>query len=257
MRLRMVLVCCALSLVVSGSASAASLPFAASTGALSLLLENRTASKTATAAPQKTTVTMAAAAAITPAPAFTSTDLSTVPGANWITNGGDVSNARYSSLNQINTGNVANLKEAWHIHLDGSGMASKYSAEGTPVVYNGVMYVPTGNSDVFAVDAATGARLWTYHSNINQTVNTACCGWDNRGVAIGDGKIFVAQLDGRLVALNQTTGAVMWKIVVAQLARGLHPDRSSALLQRARLRRLDRRRVHEPRQRLGLPRKRR
>ena len=71
MRLRFVLVCCALSLVVAGSASAATLPFAASTGALSLLLENRTASKTATAAPQKTTVTMAAAAAITPAPAFT------------------------------------------------------------------------------------------------------------------------------------------------------------------------------------------
>ena len=150
MRLRMVLVCCALSLVVSGSASAASLPFAASTGALSLLLENRTASKTATAAPQKTTVTTAAAAAITPAPAFTSTDLSAVPGANWITNGGDVANARYSSLNQINTTNVSQLKEAWHVHLDGSGKAAKYSAEGTPVVYNGVMYLPTGNSDVFA-----------------------------------------------------------------------------------------------------------
>ena len=150
MRLRVVLVCCALSLVVAGSASAATLPFAASSGALSLLLENRTASKTATAALQKTTVTMAAAAAITPAPAFTSTELSTTPGANWLTNGGDVNNARYSSLNQINTSNVANLKEAWHIHLDGSGMASKYSAEATPLVYNGVMYIPTGNSDVFA-----------------------------------------------------------------------------------------------------------
>jgi quinohemoprotein ethanol dehydrogenase len=220
MRLRVVLVCCALSLVVAGSASAATLPFAASSGALSLLLENRTASKTATVATQKTTVTMAAAAAITPAPAFTSTELSTTPGANWLTNGGDVSNARYSSLNQINTSNVANLKEAWHIHLDGSGMASKYSAEATPLVYNGVMYIPTGNSDVFAVDAATGARLWTYHSNINQTVNTACCGWDNRGVAIGDGKIYVAQLDGRLVALDQRTGAVIWKIVVHNWREG-------------------------------------
>ncbi len=79
-----------------------------------------------------------------PAPAFTSTDLSAVPTENWLTNGGDVSNARYSSLSQINTSNVANLKEAWHIHLDGSGKAAKYSAEGTPVVYNGVMYLPTG-----------------------------------------------------------------------------------------------------------------
>ena len=117
------------------------------------------------------------------APAFSSADLTTRPGANWITNGGDVSNARYSSLNQINTTNVSQLKEAWHVHLDGSGKAAKYSAEGTPVVYNGVMYLPTGNSDVFAMNAATGERIWTYHSGIEQTINTACCGWDNRGVA--------------------------------------------------------------------------
>ena len=136
-------------------------------------------------------------------------------------------------------------------------MASKYSAEGTPVVYNGVMYIPTGNSDVFAVDAATGARLWTYHSNINQTVNTACCGWDNRGVAIGDGKIFVAQLDGRLVALDQMTGAVIWKIVVHNWREGYTLTAAPLYYNGARLRRLDRRRVHEPRQRVGLPRKRR
>ena len=61
------------------------------------------------AAPSKTT-TRAAAAAIVPAPAFTSTDLSAVPTENWLTNGGDVSNARYSSLSQINTSNVANLR---------------------------------------------------------------------------------------------------------------------------------------------------
>ena len=100
------------------------------------------------------------------------------------------------------------------------GEGAKYSAEGTPVVYNGVMYLPTGNSDVFAIDAATGARLWTYLSNINQTVSTACCGWDNRGVAIGEGKVFVTQLDGRLVALDQTTGNVLWKIVVHNWREG-------------------------------------
>jgi alcohol dehydrogenase (cytochrome c) len=161
-----------------------------------------------------------AAAAITPAPAFTSADLSAVPAENWITNGGNVSNARYSSLNQINTTNVAGLKQAWHIHLDGSGVASKYSAEATPIVYNGVMYVATGNDDVFAVDATTGARIWTYHSGIDQTINTACCGWDNRGVAIGDGRIYVAQLDGTLVALNQQTGQIEWKIIVLNWREG-------------------------------------
>jgi len=216
MRLRLVLVGCACSLLFALPGSAATLPFSASTGALQLLLANAPVAKTTTATPART----AATPTITAAPAFTSTDLSATPAANWITNGGNVSNARYSSLNQINTTNVANLKIAWHVHLDGSGMAAKYSAEGTPLVYNGIMYVPTGNSDVFALDAATGDRIWTYHSGINQTVNTACCGWDNRGVAIGDGKIFVAQLDGRLVALDQLTGKVLWKIIVHNWREG-------------------------------------
>jgi alcohol dehydrogenase (cytochrome c) len=166
-------------------------------------------------------VTQATAAVeITPAPAFTPADLSAVPSVNWITNGGDVSNARYSSLDQINTSNVAGLKQAWHVHLDGSGVAAKYSAEATPIVYDGVMYVATGNDDVFAVDATTGARIWTYHSHIDQTINTACCGWDNRGVAIGDGRIYVAQLDGTLVALDQQTGNVDWKINVLNWREG-------------------------------------
>jgi quinohemoprotein ethanol dehydrogenase len=154
------------------------------------------------------------------APAFSAANLAAVPAENWITNGGNTTNNRYSSLDQINTSNVSNLKEAWHIHLDGSGIQAKYSAEATPIVYNGVMYVATGNDDVFAVNAATGERIWTYQSKINQTINTACCGWDNRGVAIGDGMVFVAQLDGRLVALDQATGAVRWKIIVLNWKEG-------------------------------------
>ena len=157
----------------------------------------------ASATPLGRTATQAVA--VTAAPAFTPDELAATPMENWINNGGANNNQRYSGLDQINTSNVANLKEAWHIHLDGSGMAAKYSAEGTPIVYNGVMYIPTGNSDVFAVDATNGQRIWTHLSGMEQTINTACCGWDNRGVSIGDGKIFVSQLDGQLVALDQAT----------------------------------------------------
>src|SRR5437763_13512716 len=154
MRVRRALfIACALCLVVAHSASA------------------RVGGQTATTTSSET----AAATAIAPTPAFTPADLSQFPAENWITNGGNITNARYSSLNQINVSNVANLKEAWHTHLDGSGVAAKYSAEGTPVVYNGIMFIPTGNDDVFALDAATGAHLWTYHSGIEQTINTACC----------------------------------------------------------------------------------
>jgi alcohol dehydrogenase (cytochrome c) len=161
------------------------------------------------------------AVAITAAPAFTSAQLLATPGADWITNGGSINNQRYSSLNQINSSNVSGLKEAWHIHLDGSGVAGKYSAEANALVYQGVMYIATGNDDVFAMDATTGQRLWTYQSHIDQTINTACCGWDNRGVALGEGKVFVAQLDGTLVALDQMTGGILWKTIVHNWREGV------------------------------------
>jgi quinohemoprotein ethanol dehydrogenase len=164
---------------------------------------------------------MRAAHAITVAPAFTSTDLNATPAADWISNGGSINNQRFSSLNQITSANASGLKQAWHIHLNGSGVAAKYSAEATPLVYKGTMYIPTGNDDVFALDAATGQQIWEYQSGIDQTINTACCGWDNRGVALADGKVFVAQLDGNLVALDQMTGGVVWQVPVFNWKEGV------------------------------------
>jgi quinohemoprotein ethanol dehydrogenase len=151
-----------------------------------------------------------AKAQITVAPAWSSAELNALPHDDWITTSGNIGNQRYSTLNQINTTNVAQLKEAWHVHLDGSGIAGKYSAEGTPLVHKGVMYIVTGNDDIFALDAATGERIWTYKSGIFQKIDTICCGWDARGVALGEGKLFVAQLDGKLVAIDQMTGGVVW-----------------------------------------------
>jgi len=162
----------------------------------------------------------------TASPAFTAAELSSLPRANWITNGGSISNQRYSPLAQINTGNVAGLKGLWHIHL-GSGIAGKYSGEAQPLVYNNVIYVVTGADDVFAVDARTGARKWTYRAHLNQKIATICCGWTNRGLALGDGKVYVGQLDGKLVALDQETGRVTWSTQVASFKQGYtitYPD---------------------------------
>jgi quinohemoprotein ethanol dehydrogenase len=184
--------------------------------ALLLLLTAATAS----AAPFENTTLGPTAGNLVGAPAFTPAELYTSAGEDWITNGGSTRNDRYSTLSQINTSNVGQLKEAWHIHLDGSGKAAKYSAEGTPVVYKGTMYLPTGNSDVFAIDAATGQRIWTYHSGMEQTINTACCGWDNRGVALGEGKVYVARLDGTLLALDMATGGIIWHRLVHNWREG-------------------------------------
>jgi len=150
------------------------------------------------------------AVTIVSAPAFTPQEQAATPARDWITVGGNIQQQHYSSLSQINSGNVGALKEAWHVHLDNSGTAAKYNNEATPLVYDGVMYIVTGNDDVFALDAATGQRLWTHLSSIPQNMNTICCGWDARGLGLGEGKVFVAQLDGTLVALDQQTGNLVW-----------------------------------------------
>lgn len=160
---------------------------------------------------------IAVCAVMLPAAGFAQStpDLRKPAGQEWLTIGGDWSNTRYSTLAQINPENVKNLKGAWVTHL-GSGLGTKYSFEGTPVVKDGVLYIATGNDDVFALDGKTGQLIWQRHSGIDQNISTVCCGWDNRGVAIGDGKLFVGQLDGSFVALDIKTGKELWK---TQLAR--------------------------------------
>jgi quinohemoprotein ethanol dehydrogenase len=147
---------------------------------------------------------------IAAAPNFSAADLSALPNADWPTVGGSLRNERYSPLNQIDTSNVSQLKGVWRTHLDGSGVGAKYSAESQPVVYKGVMYVTTGEDDAFAVSVATGKILWSYKSGISQKITTVCCGWLNRGVAIGDGRVYFGQLDGKVLALDQMTGKPLW-----------------------------------------------
>jgi quinohemoprotein ethanol dehydrogenase len=131
-------------------------------------------------------------------------------GNDWITYGGALNNQRYSSLNHVNTSNVSQLKGVWMSRL-GSGRGSKYRFEADPVVVDGVMYIPTGNDDIFALDAKTGKKIWEWDSDIPQVNDLICCGWDNRGVAVGDGRVYTGLLDGSFVALDQTSGKLLWR----------------------------------------------
>jgi alcohol dehydrogenase (cytochrome c) len=146
-------------------------------------------------------------------------DLRKPAGKEWLTIGGDWHNTRYSTLTQINVDNVKNLKAAWVSHL-GSGLGQKYSFEGTPIVREGILYIATGNDDVFALDGKSGALIWERRSGIEQNISTVCCGWDNRGVAIGDGKVFLGQLDGTFVALDIKTGKEVWRTELARWQDG-------------------------------------
>src|SRR5205807_7048863 len=123
-------------------------------------------------------------------------------------------------LTQINRQNVMNLKGVWRARLDGSGTNPKYSGEAQPIVHDGVIYVVTGADDVFAVGVKSGKVLWKYEARLDESISTVCCGWTSRGVALGNGNVYVGQLDGRLVALDEKTGTPAWSIQAERWQEG-------------------------------------
>ena len=154
------------------------------------------------------------------APAFSAAELVRLPARNWVTNGGNIYNQRYSTLGQINRDNVGNVKAVWRVALNGSGVGPGYSQQAQALFYEGVIYVVTGDNDVFAVDVETGKFLWTYEGDVDFTKTVVCCGRLSRGLGLGDGKIFLGRIDGRLVALDQQTGKVIWDVLAADPAHG-------------------------------------
>ena len=157
---------------------------------------------------------------IAASPAFSAQDLTAPPVENWLKVGGSLFNQNWSPLKQIDRENVGKLKAVWQTHLDGSALAMKYSGEAQPVVYQGVLYIVTGADDVFAISVKTGQILWKYQANLDQSISTVCCGWTSRGVALGDGNVYVGQLDGRLVALDEKSGKPVWSIQAEQWQQG-------------------------------------
>lgn len=140
-------------------------------------------------------------------------------GRDWTTHGGNTFNQRYSSLNAISTSNVGQLKGAWNFHTQ--SMSPGTSFESSPIVVNGVMYLTGPQSQVWALNAQTGQQMWSYVPQISGIeALPLCCGQDNRGVAIGEGKVFVARLDARLVALDAQTGRELWNVQVADPRAG-------------------------------------
>jgi alcohol dehydrogenase (cytochrome c) len=143
---------------------------------------------------------------------FSARRLAAPPTTSWPTNGGNLYNQRYSPLTGINRSNVAQLKGVWRVRLRGSGAGPQYSGGAQPVVQNGVAYVSTGANDVFAISIDTGEILWEYEAKLDASITSVCCGWINRGVALSEDKVFIGRLDGQLVALDRTSGKVVWAI---------------------------------------------
>jgi alcohol dehydrogenase (cytochrome c) len=126
--------------------------------------------------------------------------------ADWLHNGGTQFSWRYSALTQINSANVKSLAPAW---LFQTGDYAE-NLQTTPIVESGVMYLITARARVFALDAASGREVWNYRYPETPADIPGFVG--NRGLAVGDGKVFFGTKDNYVVALDQKTGHLLWKV---------------------------------------------
>ncbi|CAG9187131.1 PQQ-dependent dehydrogenase, methanol/ethanol family [Cupriavidus pinatubonensis] len=126
---------------------------------------------------------------------------------DWPSYGLDYAETRFSRLGQVNAGNVKELGLVWSYNLE-----STRGVEATPLVVDGVMYVSASWSVVHAIDTRTGKRLWTFDPKVDKSIGyKGCCDVVNRGVALYQGKVFVASYDGRLIAVDAVTGRKLWE----------------------------------------------
>jgi alcohol dehydrogenase (cytochrome c) len=146
---------------------------------------------------------------------------------NWLHHHKNYSATRFSSLKEINKDNVKNLKVAWTMHLggvEGGGIWTHGGLEGTPIVENGMMYVTDGWGSVYKIDThgGKGNLLWKMDPKTDHdwAGAVACCGVDNRGVALWGNFVISHTLDGRLIATDKETGQVKWQKQVADPDKG-------------------------------------
>ena len=119
---------------------------------------------------------------------------------NWLTYSGGYFSQRYSALNQIDLANAKNLEQKWVYQ---GAVAGGWQT--TPLVVDGVMYITQRPNDVLAVDAKTGRVFWTYQ-HVPSPEARVCCGSNNRGLGILGETLFMATLDGQLIALDAKNG---------------------------------------------------
>ncbi|MGR9072945.1 MAG: methanol/ethanol family PQQ-dependent dehydrogenase [Gammaproteobacteria bacterium] len=130
--------------------------------------------------------------------------------ANWAIWGGNYAGTRYSDLDQINTSNVKNLQPAWTFS---TGVLRGH--EGGPLVVDDIVYIHTPfPNTVYALDQKTRSVIWEFtpQQDADVTIPVMCCDTVNRGLAYGDGKIFLQQSDTVLTALDAKTGKRVWSV---------------------------------------------
>lgn len=130
---------------------------------------------------------------------------------NWLTYSGTYFSQRYSELDQITPDNVNDLTLQWVYQTPVQG-----AWQSSPIVVDGVMYLTQRPNDIVALDARTGRVFWIY-SHPTSPNHRACCGANNRGVAVLGDKVFMATLDAHVVAVDATSGTELWNVEVGKM----------------------------------------
>jgi quinohemoprotein ethanol dehydrogenase len=125
--------------------------------------------------------------------------------ANWTAPGGAADEAGYSRLTQLTSANIGKLGLAWSMDLP-----EEVTLQSTPLAIDGVLYFSGGYAEVYAVDALTGRQLWKFDPETWKRRPDKMTYGANRGIAYEDGRIFTAEMDGTVDALDATTGEVLW-----------------------------------------------
>lgn len=131
-------------------------------------------------------------------------------GVNWPTVGGDTSNTRFSSLDEIDTGNASKLHLVWQGSYSPKLEATTLEEESTPLVLDGVMYMVTPEDNVVAVNAATGTKAWEWKAEVKESELRTEPPTGVQGLAVGDGLVFVETNAANIVGIDVKSGQTAW-----------------------------------------------
>lgn len=141
---------------------------------------------------------------------------------NWLHHHGTYNANRFSALKEINRDNVKALKVAWTYALGGTsggGIWPIAGLEGTPIIEDGFMYMVDGWGVLTKIDVREGRAKFVWRmdpaTDKDWAGEIACCGIDNKGVAIAENKVLSHTLDGRLIATNKEDGEIVWESEIA------------------------------------------
>ena len=135
---------------------------------------------------------------------------------NWMTAAHDYASTRFSILQQISPATIKRLVPKWSFSL-----GTLDAQNTTPLVSDGVMYVTSAHSHIYAVDARSGRQIWQYAHPVEEgTVKKMCCDAGNRGAALYGDKVYFATNDAHVVALAAATGEVVWDTTVGDWKKG-------------------------------------